>query len=89
MINGGFKDLYYHWIQYKNLIAVVLYRKHQAEHNFETVYKMLVLWERMSHVRELLHDSPVANHFGMGKTYQSAFEFFLLLLHETGRKELD
>ena len=37
--------------------------KHQTEPNFETVYQVLVTWERVSNVLELLHDSPDAGHF--------------------------
>ena len=37
---------------------------------------MLVPWERVSNVLELLHDSPSAGHFGIGKTYQRACERF-------------
>ena len=35
---------------------------------------MLVPWERVSQVHELLHDSPNAGHFGIEKTYQRACE---------------
>ena len=37
---------------------------------------MLVPWERVSNVLELLRDSPSADHFGIEKTYQRSCEWF-------------
>ena len=68
--------------------AGFLYRKHQIEPIFDTVYQMLVPWERVSNVLELLHDSPSAGHFGIEKRYQRACEYFLAV-NEKGLKEID
>ena len=78
MKNGASKELWKHWVQYTNLCLRdrILYRKHQTEPNFETVYQMLVPWERVSNVLELLHDSPSAGRFGIEKTYLRACEKF-------------
>ena len=71
MKNGPSKELWKYWVEYTNVFLTEgnLYRKHQTEPNFETVYQMLVPRERMSNVLELLHDSPSAGHFGIEKTY--------------------
>ena len=71
---GAAKGLSQCWVQYTNLchIDAILYRKHQKEPNFETVYQMIVPRERVSNVLELLNDSPSAGHFGTEKTYQRA-----------------
>ena len=58
------------------LIDGILYRKQQIEPNFETVYQMLVPWEGLPNVIDLLHDSSRAGHFGIEKTYQMACERF-------------
>ena len=78
MKNGASKELWKYWVQYTNLCLIdgILYREHQTEPNFETVYQTLVLWERVSKMLELLHDSPSAGHFGIEKTYQRACERF-------------
>ena len=78
MRNGASKELWKYWVQYKNLFLIegILYRKHQTEPNFETVYQMVEPWGRMSNVLELLHDSPSAGHFGIEKTYKRACERF-------------
>ena len=43
------KELWKYWVQYTifGLIDGILYRKHQTEPNFENVYQMHVLWERV------------------------------------------
>ena len=76
MRNGASKELWKYWVQYKNLFFIegILYRKHQTEPNFETVYQMLVPWGRVSNVLELLHDSPSTGYFGIEKTYKRACE---------------
>ena len=63
------KELWNYWVEYTNLCLLegILYPKHQTEPNFETVYQMLSPWCRVSNVLELLHDSPGAGHFGIGK----------------------
>ena len=42
MRNGASKELWKYWVQYKNLCLIegILYRKHQTEPSFETVYQM-------------------------------------------------
>ena len=78
MKNGASKQLWKYWVQYTNLCLIegILYRKHQTETNFETVYQMLVPRERVSNVLELLHDCPSAGQFRIKKTYQRACEKF-------------
>ena len=78
MRNGASKELWKYRVQYKNifLIEVILYQKHQTEHNFKTIYQMLVPWGRVTNVLELLHDSPGAGQFGTEKTYKRACESF-------------
>ena len=78
MKNGASKELWKYWVQYTNLCLIdgILIRKHQTEPNFETVYQMLLPWERVSNLLELLHDSPSAGHFGIEKSYQRACEKF-------------
>ena len=70
MKNGASKDLWKSWVQYTNFCFIdgILYHKHHTEPNFETVYQMLVPWERVSNVLEQLHDSPSAGHFWIEKT---------------------
>ena len=48
MKNGASKELWKYSVQYTNLCLIdgILYRKHQTEPNFETVYQMLVPWQR-------------------------------------------
>ena len=58
------------------LIEGILFRKHQTEPHLETVYQMLVPWERVSNVFELLHDSHSAGHFGILKSNLRACEKF-------------
>ena len=91
MKNGASEELLKYWIQYTNLCLIdgILYRKHRTEPNFDTVYKMLIPWERASNVLELLHDSPSAGHFGTEKTYHWACEKFYWGVHERGRKKKD
>ena len=69
MENGASKELWKFWVQYTNhcLIEEILNRKHQTESIFQSVYRILVQWERLSNVLELLHDSPSADHFGIEK----------------------
>ena len=76
MENGASKELWKYWVQYTIffLIEGILYRKHQTEPNFETVYQMLVPWERVSNVFELLHDSSSASLFRIEKRYHRACE---------------
>ena len=76
MKNGAPKELWKHWVQYTNLCLIkgTLYRKEQTKLNCETVYQMLVQWERLSSVLELLHEAPSAGHFMIEKTYQRACE---------------
>ena len=76
--NGAPKELWKYWVQYKKLFLIegILHRKHRPEPNFETVYQMLVPRGRVSNVRQLLHDSPSAGHFGIEKTYKRACERF-------------
>ena len=78
MRNGVSKKLRKYWVQYRNLFLIegILYRKHQTQPNFETVYQMLVRWRRVSNVLELLHYSPSAGHFGIEKTCKRACERF-------------
>ena len=78
MKNGASKELWKYCVQYTKfcLIDRILNRKHQIEPNFETVYLMLVPWERVSRKLDLLLDSPGAVHFGVEKTYQKACESF-------------
>ena len=72
MRNGASIELWRNWVQYKNLLFIegILYRKHQTEPNFVTVFQKLVPWVRVSNVLELLHDSPSSGHFGIVKTYK-------------------
>ena len=78
MKKGASEELWKYWVQYTNfrLIEGILYRKHQTEPHLENVYQMLVPWERVSIVFELLHDSASAGHFGIEKTYLRACEKF-------------
>ena len=65
-------ELWKYWVQYTNLCFIegISYRNYQLERNSESAYQMLVPWERVSRVLELLHDSASAGHFGFEKTYQ-------------------
>ena len=78
MKNGASKELWKYGVQYTNLCLkeLILFRKHQTEPNFGTVYQMLVSWEIVSNVLQLLHDSPSAGHFGIEKTCRRASERF-------------
>ena len=60
-----------------SLIEGILYRKHQTEPNFETVYQMLVPWERVSNVLEQLHDSTSVGHFEIEKHTKGLVNGFL------------
>ena len=78
MKNGESKAIWNYCVQNTNLSLIegFLYRKRQTEPNFETVYQMLVRWDRVSNVLELLHDSTIAGHFGIAKTHQRACQWF-------------
>ena len=70
MKNGASKELWEYWVQYTNLCLRegLSYRTHQTEPSFEIVYQMLVPWERVFSVFELLLYYPTAGHFVTKKT---------------------
>ena len=55
----------------------ILYRNYQTEPKSETSNQMLVPWESASHVLELLHGSPSADHFGTEKKCKKLLKSFI------------
>ena len=74
MKNGALKSFWNYWFLYKSLCLIegIFYCKRQTNPHFETVYQMLVPWEGVSNVHELLHDSPSSGRFVIEKTCQMA-----------------
>ena len=71
MNNGALKKLWKYWVQFKNLCLIdgIFYQKHQTELNFGNIYQIIVPWERVSNVLELLQHT---GHVRIRKTYQRA-----------------